>query len=458
MKIIIVSLLILGSVAAGATYYVLHVAAEPPANFRTTAVKKGDLLSTIGATGTVEPEEVVDVGAQVQGRVLSLGMHTTQGGEETAKRIDYGSVVDDGTILALIDDAVYKAQRDQAHAAVNHAEADLLQAKAKVEQTAAKVDQTEAEWSRAQRLRPDLVKPEEHDATVAKPAPEPDPEKPLRRTISDADFVLAKANFRSAEADKRAAEANVELARAAIEQSQATLTMAETNLSYTVIKSPVKGVIVDRRVNIGQTVVASLNAPSLFLIAKDLSRIQVWASVNEADIGRIRKDMPVRFTVDAYPGETFRGTVAQIRPERHHDPERRDLHRGGRDGQCRSSAPALFDGQSAVRGRGIQERLAGAQCGPALETATRPSWWPKSARRWPRRRQPKPGAEAVVALAAVPIGEVAARTPRPRRQAQRRQPGRRASRKRPEKIAGDCGSRTGTSSGRSRCRSGPPTG
>jgi HlyD family secretion protein len=101
--------------------------------------------------------------------------------------------------------------------------------------------------------------------------------------------------------------------KATIRQNKAALRTAKTNLGYTTIKSPVRGVIIDRRVNIGQTVVASLNAPSLFLIAKDLRRMQVWASVNEADIGRIEKDMPVRFTVDAQPGRTFRGKVAQIR-------------------------------------------------------------------------------------------------------------------------------------------------
>ena len=324
MRLVIVLVLILGSIAAGGWYYVTQVAVEPPANFRAANVKRGDLLSTIGATGTVEPEEVVDVGAQVQGRVLSLGTDMRRSTDEAGKRIDYGSVVEEGTTLALIDDAVYKAQRDQSHASLNRAEADLLQYKAKVEQTEAKVDQMEAEWSRAQRLRPDLVKPEEPDTaaapsppepgtTAAPSPPEPAPEKPLRRTISDADFVLARANYRAALADHRAADANVALGDAAIEQAQAALQLAETNLSYTVIKSPVKGVIIDRRVNIGQTVVASLNAPSLFLIAKDLSRMQVWASVNEADIGRIRKAMPVRFTVDAYPGEIFRGTVVQIR-------------------------------------------------------------------------------------------------------------------------------------------------
>lgn len=96
-------------------------------------------------------------------------------------------------------------------------------------------------------------------------------------------------------------------------QGEAALRQAEINLGYTTIRSPVKGVIVDRRVNVGQTVVASLNAPSLFLIAKDLRRVQVWASVNEADIGRIRVRQAARFTVDAFPGDEFAGEVAQIR-------------------------------------------------------------------------------------------------------------------------------------------------
>ena len=100
---------------------------------------------------------------------------------------------------------------------------------------------------------------------------------------------------------------------ATIRQNKASVETARINLGYCTIKSPVRGTIIDRRVNIGQTVVASLNAPSLFLIAKDLTKMQVWASVNEADIGHIRVDMPVRFTVDAYPGQTFRGKVTQIR-------------------------------------------------------------------------------------------------------------------------------------------------
>ena len=109
------------------------------------------------------------------------------------------------------------------------------------------------------------------------------------------------------------AKANVGVDEAAIKQAEATLRQSQVNLGYCKIKSPVKGTIVDRRVNVGQTVVSSLSASSLFLLAKDLSKIQVWASVNEADIGRIQPGVKVHFTVDAYPNDTFLGEVLQVR-------------------------------------------------------------------------------------------------------------------------------------------------
>ena len=118
--------------------------------------------------------------------------------------------------------------------------------------------------------------------------------------------MLARANF-------EVAKANVAVGIAAVDQQKASLASAKKNLEYTIISSPVKGTIIDRRVNIGQTVVASLNAPSLFLIAKDLRRMEIWTSVNEADIGRLKVGMPVNFSVDAYPGEIFKGVVRQIR-------------------------------------------------------------------------------------------------------------------------------------------------
>ena len=116
-----------------------------------------------------------------------------------------------------------------------------------------------------------------------------------------------------AKANVGVGQAAIAQTKEAVAQAQAALRKASQNLDYCTIKSPVKGVIIDRRVNIGQTVVASLNAPSLFLLAKDLKRLQVWASVNEADIGTIRPGMPVTFTVDAHPGVTFKGEVGKVR-------------------------------------------------------------------------------------------------------------------------------------------------
>jgi HlyD family secretion protein len=238
--------------------------------FRTVAVQRGDLHVTVGATGTIEPEEVVDVGAQVIGMIREFGRNP---GDES-RRVDYGSVVEEGTVLARIDDTFYEAQRDQAQANAQRARADRLQLEAKLRQA-------EREWERAQRLRRTGV-------------------------MSEADYDVALANVETARSSLAVGEAS-------IVQADAALRQAEINLGYTTIRSPVRGVIVDRRVNIGQTVVSSLNAPSLFLIAKDLGRLQVWASVNEADVGRIRPGQPVTFTVDAYPGEQFRGQVAQLR-------------------------------------------------------------------------------------------------------------------------------------------------
>jgi HlyD family secretion protein len=239
--------------------------------FRTAPVERGNLLVTISATGTLQPEEVVDVGAQVAGMIQRFGTDP----RDSTKVIDYGSPVEPGTVLAEIDSSIYRTQVDQAQANMQRAEADL-------EQLQARLVQAERDWERARQL-----------GTRA-------------GVISGLDYDTAQTAY-------LAGKAALSIGRATVAQTKAALKQAEINLGYTTIKSPVKGVIVDRRVNVGQTVVASLNAPSLFLIAKDLRRMQIWASVNEADIGAIRPGQPVSFTVDAHPGMSFRGEVAQIR-------------------------------------------------------------------------------------------------------------------------------------------------
>lgn len=251
-------------------------------SFLTATVQKGDIQTVIAATGTVEPEEVIDVGAQVAGRIIAFGK------DKKGRPIDYGSEVEPGMVLAQIDDALYaadvaaaKAQLEQAKAAYQRAQADLGQLRAKL-------FQARRDWQRAQKLGPS-------DA------------------LSQADFDAAQSNFEIAQANLEVGKAAVVQARNAVQQAEAALRRAQQNLSYCTIRSPVKGVIIDRRVNIGQTVVSSLSAPSLFLIAKDLKRLQVWTAVNEADIGNIRPGQPVTFTVDAFPGQVFSGVVSKIR-------------------------------------------------------------------------------------------------------------------------------------------------
>ena len=251
-------------------------------SFRTVPVTQGDLLATISATGTVEPEELVDVGAQVAGKILSFGK------DVAGKMVDYGSMVEEGTILAQIDDALYAADVAQTKAQLEQAKAGVVRAEADLGQLQAKLVQAERDWNRAKKLGPS-------DA------------------LSQSDYDAALSAHDVAKANVAVGKAAIAQATSSVAQATATLRRAQQNLDYCTIKSPVRGVIIDRRVNIGQTVVASLSAPSLFLIAKDLKRLQVWVAVNEADIGSISPGQPVTFTVDAFPGQVFQGQVGKMR-------------------------------------------------------------------------------------------------------------------------------------------------
>jgi HlyD family secretion protein len=295
MKTIAIVVVLIGLVAGGTLYYSKYVAAEANTTFRMAPVKRGDLLITIGATGTAEPQDVVDVGAQVQGIILRLGPDPR--GETDPhyadKLVDYTTEVKEGGLLAQIDDRVYKANRDQAQAALDRAKADQDELEAKVVQAA-------AEWQRAQKLHEIKLPSMSGLSTRGNAATEP------IKGISDSDYDLTKSNY-------EVAKANAAVGLTAIKQAEATLQLAEINMKYTTIVSPVNGTIIARRVNVGQTVVSSLNAPSLFLIGKDLSKMQVWVSVNEADVGRIKVGMPVQFSVASLPDEVFQGEVEKIR-------------------------------------------------------------------------------------------------------------------------------------------------
>lgn len=254
-----------------AAYWYWNDARSQPVAFRVLRLRKGDLRATIEATGTIEPEEVVDVTAQVAGEIQAFGADPT----DPARPIGHGAEVEPGTVLARLDDAIYRAR-------VAQAEAGLARAEAEAEQAATKLRQAEGDWHRVRQLaaRGGVVSPQERDAS--------------------------RANF---EASKAAAD----VAKSAVAVSKASLDEAKINLARTTITSPVKGVILDRRANLGQSVLAGANVPGLFLIARDLARMEIWASVNENDVGSIREGQPVRFTVGTFPGETFRGKVRQVR-------------------------------------------------------------------------------------------------------------------------------------------------
>lgn len=271
MTRILFTLLALGLIAGGIGLWFYNYAhGSPEHRFRTVTVERGSIVARISATGTIQPTKLVDVGTQVAGQIKKFGPDL----RDSTKTIDYCAPVEEGTVLAILDDALFKSRVANAQADLKLAEAELLTAEAKVRQT-------ERDWLRAKDLGP-------------------------RGVVSGLDYDTCRANFETA-------GAAIARARASVEKAMALLNEAQINLGYTVIKSPVKGVIVDRRVNIGQTVVASLNAPSLFLIAQDLKQLEIWASVNEADIGQIYRGQMVRFSVDTFPDDEFRGRVTQIR-------------------------------------------------------------------------------------------------------------------------------------------------
>ncbi len=274
-------IVVIASVAGGAVWYFRRDTGGE-AQYRTAEVKRGGLLATITATGTLEPEESIDVGAQVQGRIVKFGT------DKNGKQVDNNSEVDEGMILAWIDDSVYKSEVDQAKAALDQSTAGVARAQADLGSFQAKYTQAERDWERAKRLGPS-------DA------------------LAQADYDAAESAYESAKANIAVGQAEIAQANATVEQDKASLARAQQNLTYCTIPSPVKGVIITRRVNIGQTVVSSLSAPSLFLIAKDLTRMQIWTAVNEADIGNIHEGQDVTFTVDAYGNRKFTGKVSKVR-------------------------------------------------------------------------------------------------------------------------------------------------
>jgi HlyD family secretion protein len=246
-----------------------------PLHHLTAKVDRGEIRDVVEATGTVNAVVTVQVGSQVSGTIAKLNA-------------DFNSRVRKSDVIALIDPRLFEGQLRQATADLENARANETAAAANLAKARAAVSQTGAEFERARKMRQEQVGTQQA-------------------------LDLAKANDESARASVDEAQANIVQARAQVSQKEAAVFVARTNLEYTVIRSPIDGVVVARNVDVGQTVAASLQAPTIFTIAQDLTKMLVYAKVDESDVGRIRVRQPVTFKVDAFPKEIIHGTVREVR-------------------------------------------------------------------------------------------------------------------------------------------------
>ena len=243
--------------------YVTNETDDFSPDITTVEVTVGNIVDAVGATGTLEAVTTVQVGSQVSGIIQELN-------------VDFNSIVREGDVIMRLDPALFETQMEQARA-------NLLRAEAEVERLRVTVDDAAIQLKRSNNLS-------------------------ARELIAATEFEAAQVALRSAEAQIKSAEAQVV-------QARATLNQNELNLEHTVIRSPIDGIITSRLVDVGQTVAASFQAPELFVIAADLTKMRVIANIDESDVGRIRPNQRVTFTVDAFPIEEFEGTVSQIRLE-----------------------------------------------------------------------------------------------------------------------------------------------
>ncbi len=260
MKKLIVLVLVAGVVIGMVAYYRASRVVAAPLPL-TTTVTRGEVVQTVDATGTLEATTTVQVGTQVSGTIKAL-------------HADFNSVVRQGQVIAELEPSLFESQVEQARATLVRLEADLERAKVQVEDTQVKLERAKALLT--------------------------------RQLIPFTDLETAEINARQAQASLRAAEAQLVQARASVNQ-------AEVNLGHTIIRAPIEGIVISRDVDVGQTVAASMQAPTLYVIARDLRQMQVNANIDESDIGKIEPGQAVRFRVDAYPNEVFRGTVRQVR-------------------------------------------------------------------------------------------------------------------------------------------------
>jgi HlyD family secretion protein len=305
-------------VAGGLTFgawFFLH--GQSATRYRTAPLQRGDIDFTVSATGSPNAVVTVQVGSQVSGNVKELFA-------------DFNTKVTKGQVVARIDPEIFQARVNQAAANLEAARAAVVNARAVVEKDQAGVASATAASADA---KANIAKAEVavNDAQVKlQPRLDLFQQGVLSREDRDtaqATYSASLASRESAQAQQQAADANIgaaqaelevgrtelESAAAQVKQSEAALEQAKLDLEHTYIRAPVDGTVVSRNVDVGQTVAASLQAPTLFLIAQDLTKMQVDTNISEADIGRIHVGQPASFTVDAFPGEVFHGKVVSIR-------------------------------------------------------------------------------------------------------------------------------------------------
>jgi HlyD family secretion protein len=256
--IIVVVLLVTVGVAAGA-YYMRRGGPEPQVT--TQQVTRGDVVKVVGATGTLGAVTTVDVGTQVSGIVQEL-------------YADFNSIVRKGQVIARLDPSLIQTRIEQQRANVVRAEADLDRLKVTLADTQQKLVRARELFNRS---------------------------------------LVPRTELEAAELAVKSADSQIKSSDAGLVQARANLRSEEVNLRHTIIESPIDGIVISRNVDPGQTVASSMSAPTLFVIAADLTKMQVIASIDEADVGTMRPDQPVTFRVDAYPTDTFTGTVEQVR-------------------------------------------------------------------------------------------------------------------------------------------------
>ena len=261
MKKAIVALVVIALAGGGAYWYYKYGKKAPEPTVMTAAVTRGDVADTVGATGTLQAVTTVQVGTQVSGTIQEL-------------HADFNSLVKKGQVIARLDPSLFATQIEQARA-------NLIRAQADLERLKVSLDDARMKLNRARELAG-------------------------RQLIPQSELDTAEVNTRSIDAQIRSSQAQVTQAEASLNQNQ-------VNLAHTVIEAPIDGLVISRNVDVGQTVAASMSAPTLFVLAADLTKMQVVANLDESDVGRIRPAQRVTFRVDAYPADDFIGTVAQVR-------------------------------------------------------------------------------------------------------------------------------------------------